>query len=73
MAVPLPPTPTPTATPTPKFIMWNQVKGTSYETSEKGRPTFLNIGKNYPDRSRFAVVIWGRNRSAFSTRPEVLY
>ena len=49
------------------------VKGTSYESSESGRPTFLNIGKNYPNRSRFTVVIWGKYRSAFSSRPEVFY
>jgi DNA/RNA endonuclease YhcR with UshA esterase domain len=67
--------------------MWNQakryagltktvkgpVKGTEYASSSTGRPTFLNIGKDYPNRSRFTVVIWGRNRSAFPSRPEVFY
>ena len=76
-----------TPTPTPKFIMWNQakryvgltktvkgpVKGTSYESSERGCPTFLNIGRDYPNRSRFTVVIWGKDRSAFPSRPEVFY
>lgn len=75
------------ATPAPKFIMWNvakrfagltrtvkgPVKGTSYARSTNGRPTFLNIGRNYPNRSRFTVVIWGRYRSAFPSRPEVFH
>jgi hypothetical protein len=60
-------------------IMWNQaksyvgltktvkgaVKGTTYASSTSGQPTFLNIGKNYPNRARFTVVIWGKYRSAF--------
>jgi len=49
------------------------VKGTKYASSSSGRPTFLNIGKNYPNRSRFIVVIWGKDRSAFPFRPEVFY
>ena len=49
------------------------VKGTKYASSSSGRPTFINIGKNYPNRSRFTVVIWGKYRSAFPSRPEVLY
>lgn len=49
------------------------VKGTKYASSSSGRPTFIDIGKNYPNRSRFTVVIWGKYRSAFSSRPEVFY
>jgi hypothetical protein len=49
------------------------VKGTKYAPSSSGRPTFLNIGKNYPNRARFIVVIWGKYRSAFPFRPEVFY
>ncbi len=49
------------------------VKGAKYASSTTGRPTFLNIGRNYPDRSRFTVVIWGKDRSAFPARPEVFY
>ena len=44
-----------------------------YASSSKGRPTFISIGKNYPNRSRFTVVIWGKYRSAFPFRPEVFY
>jgi guanyl-specific ribonuclease Sa len=60
-------------------IMWNQakryagsiktvkgpVKGIKYASSSTGRPTFISIGKNYPNRSRFTVVIWGKYRAAF--------
>ena len=49
------------------------VKGTRYASSTSGRPTFINIGKNFPNPSRFTVVIWGKYRSAFSSRPEVFY
>ena len=42
------------------------------ETSN-GRPTFLNIGKPYPDPDRFTVVIWVDDRAAFSAPPETYY
>ena len=44
-----------------------------YASSSNGQPTFLNIGQPYPKPNRFTVVIWGRNRSKFSTGPEQLY
>jgi hypothetical protein len=46
------------------------VKGTMYAASETGKPTFLNIGKDYPSKQRFTVVIWGKYRSAFPSAPE---
>ena len=49
------------------------VKGTKYASSSNGRPTFLNVGKDYPNRARFIVVIWGKYRSAFPFRPEAFY
>lgn len=49
------------------------VKGTQYASSSTGRPTFINIGRNYPNRKRFTVVIWGKYRSAFPVKPERLY
>ena len=50
-----------------------RVKGTKYASASKGRPTFLNIGRKYPNRSRFTVVIWGKHRAAFPSRPEDMY
>ena len=43
----------------------------NYEPASDGQPTFLNVGEDYPNPGRFAVVIWGENRSAFSPPPEV--
>ncbi|OQC18240.1 MAG: hypothetical protein BWX72_00155 [Firmicutes bacterium ADurb.Bin080] len=71
----------------PKTIPWNETKrhvgesvtvygtvvGTRYASSSNGKPTFLNVGRDYPDRNRFTVVIWGRCRSNFSSSPEIYY
>lgn len=47
------------------------VASTRYAGSTKGKPTFLNLEKPYPNQV-FTVVIWGENRSKFGT-PEVDY
>lgn len=49
------------------------VVGTTYAFSSKGQPTFINIGRNYPDPNRFTVVIWGTNRHKFSPPPDIYY
>ena len=49
------------------------VAGTAYAKSSKGSPTFLNIGVDYPDNSRFTVVIWDDDRGRFSSPPEDMY
>ncbi len=49
------------------------VVGAMYADGSNGQPTFLNIGRDYPDSSRFTVVIWGKNRSNFNQSPEILY
>jgi hypothetical protein len=49
-----------------------RVAGAFYARSSNGRPTFLNLGRDYPDSRRFTVVIWGRNRSSFGA-PERRY
>lgn len=46
---------------------------TVYASDSRGQPTFLNIGKDYPDFGRFTVVIWGYDRDNFSFMPEVEY
>lgn len=80
-------TPTLTPTPTPTGIPWNEAKyhlgeratvygpvvDTHYASTSSGQPTFLNLGQGYPDPDRFTVVIWGRNRSNFSSPPESYY
>ena len=49
-----------------------RVAGTNFAVSSNGSPTFLNIGVDYPDPSRFVVLIWIQNRAAFGS-PEVRY
>jgi hypothetical protein len=49
------------------------VKGTRYAKSSKGKPTFLNIGEDYPSPNRFTVLIWGEDRANFPSEPEIFY
>jgi hypothetical protein len=44
-----------------------------FASDSNGQPTFLNIGKPYPDPNRFTVVIWGEDRDVFPEPPEVAY
>lgn len=44
-----------------------------YAAKSNGKPTFLNLGKKYPDPGRFTVIIWGDARDQFSSPPEELY
>ncbi len=46
---------------------------TKYASDSRGAPTFLNIGKPYPDSDRFTIVIWGENRDNFDSAPEDYY
>ena len=48
------------------------VVDTRYATGSKGKPTFLNFDRAYPDHT-FVVVIWGSDRGAFPTNPESHY
>lgn len=50
-----------------------KVEGTHWATGSNGKPTFLNIGKDYPASDRFVVLIWEGNRSKFSQPPEEYY
>ncbi len=64
---------------TPEVISWEEalnyvgqtkavegvVVGAKYASTSKGRPTFLNIGKPYPEPGRFTVLIWGTERKKF--------
>jgi len=49
------------------------VVSTNYATASNGSPTFMNIGKPYPDSNRFIVLIWGNNRHNFLFEPESYY
>lgn len=85
--VPTIPAATPKADPCAGAVSWTEasslegetafikgpVKSALYESSSTGEPTFLNIGADYPSGSRFTVVIWGKNRDAFPTEPDIEY
>ena len=45
------------------------VASARYAASSRGRPTFLNLDKPYPNQL-FTVVIWGEVRPRFSEPPE---
>lgn len=78
---------TPTTAPTPAAVDWTEagkyvgeqrvvcgpVAGTHYASSSRGKPTFLNIGEDYPSPRRFVVLIWGEYRRNFPEPPESLY
>lgn len=49
-----------------------EVAATNYARQVNGQPTFLNLGRPYPDQI-FDVVIWGRYRANFSRPPELRY
>ena len=44
-----------------------------FATSTNGQPTFLNIGKEYPDPKRFTALIWGRDLENFPFNPDEYY
>lgn len=43
-----------------------------YATGSKGKPTFLNFDKAYPNHT-FVVLIWGSDRGSFPSSPETYY
>ena len=45
----------------------------TWASGSNGKPTFLNLGKPYPDPDRFTVVIWIQYRSNFAQAPESYY
>lgn len=52
---------------------YGKVVDSEYASGSNGKPTFLDVGAAYPDNSRLSMVIWGENRSAFSSAPESTY
>ncbi|MFC2043230.1 hypothetical protein ACFLUA_03670 [Chloroflexota bacterium] len=44
-----------------------------FATYTNGQPTFLNIGKEYPDPERFTALIWGRDLENFPFNPDEYY
>jgi hypothetical protein len=52
-------------------IVCGVVASARYAAKSKGAPTFLNLGKPYPQHV-FTAIIWGRQRPRFSYQPETL-
>ena len=48
-----------------------RVVSTRYAATTRGKPTFLNLDKPYPNQT-FTVLIWGESRDKFGT-PEEKY
>jgi len=48
------------------------VVNTKYAVYSRGRPTFLNLNRPYPDHI-FTAVIWGSERNKFKNPPETYY
>ena len=46
---------------------------TTFSQTSNGQPTFLDLGRAYPDPARFSILIWGNQRANFSSLPETLY
>ena len=49
-----------------------KVVGTFYHKRGKGKQTYLNIDKAYPNQI-FTILIWGSNRKYFDGAPEEVY
>jgi len=48
------------------------VASATFASRTRGTPTFLNLGKPYPDQEA-TIVIWGTDRERFPEPPEVVY
>lgn len=46
-----------------------EVVSATYAVRSRGRPTFLNLDKPYPNQI-FTVLIWGESRTLFKAAPE---
>ena len=46
-------------------VVEGPVVGATFDSGSMGKPTFLYIGKPYPDPDRFSVLIWLDHRSKF--------
>lgn len=55
-----------------KATVCGQVTSTNYAEGSKGRPTYLNLDRAYPNQ-KFNAIILGENRDKFSKPPEVDY
>lgn len=50
-------------------VVCGEVASATYAAGSDGRPTFLNLGRPYPNHV-FTAVIWGEDRGDFEEPPE---
>ena len=50
-----------------------RVAGALYARGSNGRPTFIDLGYDYPDSRRLTLLIWGENRVNFPRAPERMF
>src|SRR3989338_212594 len=55
-----------------RVTVCGQVASANFAARSRGRPTFLNLDRPYPNQI-FTIVIWGENRVKFGGSPEQLY
>lgn len=55
-----------------RVTICDSVASARYVTSSPGQPTFLNLGRSFPEQA-VTIVIWGSQRASFPTPPEELY
>jgi hypothetical protein len=49
------------------------VASASYRPDVSGQPTFVNLGRDYPDPTRAQLVVWGEHRAGFpGASPETM-
>jgi len=61
----------------PKFLglqktVCGKVVSSHYSARSKGKPTFINLDKPYPNEV-FTVLIWGSDRGKFEKPPREMY
>ncbi len=55
-----------------RVTVCGQVASANFAARSRGRPTFLNLDRPYPNQI-FTIVIWGDNRAKFGSSPEQFY
>lgn len=55
-----------------RAVVCGIVESADYIRAIRGEPTFLNLGRPYPDQP-FTVVIWGEDRARWPVPPEERY
>ena len=52
-------------------VVCGVIASTSYRKNSRGRPTYLNFDRPYPDQD-FSAVVFGDDRKNFKIKPETL-